>query len=86
MGLRNEAEAGQEKATFANIGVYRPELFKDIAPGTHAKLGPLLRDLLIVVSSAASCTVANGITLPNTRSIGGFECAFTRDADGALDS
>lgn len=45
MGLRNEAEAGQEKATFANIGVYRPELFKDIVPGTHAKLGPLLRDL-----------------------------------------
>ena len=30
--------------TFANIGVYRPELFDGITPGTHAKLGPLLRE------------------------------------------
>lgn len=40
MGLRNE---GEPKFTFANIGVYRPEMFKDIRPGEHAKLAPLLR-------------------------------------------
>ena len=32
--------------TFANIGVYRPEIFDGIAPGSHAKLGPLLRTLI----------------------------------------
>lgn len=31
------------KWTFANIGVYRPEMFDGIAPGSHAKLGDLLR-------------------------------------------
>ena len=41
MGLRNEAEAGQEKATFANIGVYRPELFKDIVPEHTCQTRPL---------------------------------------------
>ena len=29
--------------TFANIGVYRPEMFDAIAPGQHAGLGKLLR-------------------------------------------
>lgn len=38
--LQNE---GQPQWTFGNIGVYRPELFDAIAPGSHAKLGPLLR-------------------------------------------
>lgn len=38
--LQNE---GQPQWTFGNIGVYRPELFDGIAPGSHAKLGPLLR-------------------------------------------
>jgi MurNAc alpha-1-phosphate uridylyltransferase len=42
MGLSNE---GAEKFTFANIGVYRPEIFKDIPVGEHAKLGPLLRKI-----------------------------------------
>lgn len=32
--------------TFANIGVYRPEIFDGIEPGSHAKLGPLLRTLI----------------------------------------
>jgi MurNAc alpha-1-phosphate uridylyltransferase len=32
--------------TFANIGVYRPEIFDGIEPGSHAKLGPLLRQLI----------------------------------------
>lgn len=45
MGLKNKTSEEESSATFANIGVYRPELFKDIEPGTHAKLGPLLRDL-----------------------------------------
>jgi len=33
---------GDPMYTFANIGVYRPEMFDDIAPGSYAKLGPLL--------------------------------------------
>lgn len=34
---------GEPKLTFANIGVYRPQMFDGIEPGQHAKLGPLLR-------------------------------------------
>ena len=30
--------------TFANIGVYRPEMFDGIAPGERARLGPLLHE------------------------------------------
>jgi len=33
---------GEPKFTFANIGVYRPEMFDHIRPGERAKLGPLL--------------------------------------------
>jgi MurNAc alpha-1-phosphate uridylyltransferase len=42
LGLSNE---GSPRYTYANIGVFRPELFVDIRPGTHAKLGPLLREI-----------------------------------------
>lgn len=35
--------AGAERLTFSGIGMYRPELFAGIAPGTKAKLAPLLR-------------------------------------------
>ena len=38
------ANDGPVKFTFANIGVYRPQMFDAIAPGQHAKLGPLLRE------------------------------------------
>ncbi|WDZ96886.1 nucleotidyltransferase family protein [Herbaspirillum sp. WKF16] len=38
------ANEGEKKLTFANIGVYRPQMFDAIAPGEHAKLGPLLRE------------------------------------------
>jgi MurNAc alpha-1-phosphate uridylyltransferase len=38
------ANQGDSLWTFANIGVYRPEMFDGIAPGTHAKLGPLLHE------------------------------------------
>jgi MurNAc alpha-1-phosphate uridylyltransferase len=31
------------KWTFGNIGVYRPEMFDGITPGSHAGLGDLLR-------------------------------------------
>ena len=34
---------GEPKWTFANIGVYRPSMFKDIVPGSHARLGTLIR-------------------------------------------
>ena len=39
MGLSNHTD---NRHTFANIGVYRPELFASIEAGSHAKLGPLL--------------------------------------------
>jgi N-acetyl-alpha-D-muramate 1-phosphate uridylyltransferase len=38
------ANQGESLWTFANIGVYRPEMFDGVAPGTHAKLGPLLHE------------------------------------------
>jgi len=43
MGLSNE---GSPRHTFANIGVYRPEMFASIRPGEHAKLAPLLREFI----------------------------------------
>jgi MurNAc alpha-1-phosphate uridylyltransferase len=39
------ANQGEPKWTFANIGVYQPEMFRAIAPGQHARLGTLLREL-----------------------------------------
>jgi MurNAc alpha-1-phosphate uridylyltransferase len=45
LGLSNQAQAGEPMLTFANIGVYRPEMFASIVPGSYAKLAPLLRDL-----------------------------------------
>lgn len=38
------ANEGSPLYTFANIGVYRPQMFDAIAPGEHAGLGPLLRE------------------------------------------
>ncbi|MFZ6648639.1 N-acetylmuramate alpha-1-phosphate uridylyltransferase MurU [Undibacterium sp. TJN25] len=40
MGLSNQ---GEPKFTFANIGVYRPEMFHAVQPGEHMRLGTLLR-------------------------------------------
>jgi len=37
------ANDGDPRYTFANIGVYRPEIFDGITPGEHAKLAPILR-------------------------------------------
>lgn len=44
MGLSNDHTIGTERLTFGNIGVYRPEMFSAIPAGSHAKLGPILRD------------------------------------------
>lgn len=44
MGLKNEVRADMQRLTFANIGVYRPEIFAGIQAGSYAKLGPILRD------------------------------------------
>ena len=41
--LSNE---GEPKWNFAGIGVYRPEMFAGIAPGEHAKFGPLMRKFI----------------------------------------
>ncbi|WP_395010076.1 N-acetylmuramate alpha-1-phosphate uridylyltransferase MurU [Undibacterium sp.] len=43
MGLSNEDNAGAERVTFGNIGVYRPEMFAGIQAGDYAKLAPILR-------------------------------------------
>lgn len=37
------AEAGMSKLTFSGIGLYRPELFTGVRPGSKAQLAPLLR-------------------------------------------
>ncbi|HEX8403652.1 MAG TPA: nucleotidyltransferase family protein [Duganella sp.] len=44
--LTNDTTDGAPKWTFGNIGVYRPEMFDGIAPGEHAKLGPLIRSYI----------------------------------------
>ena len=38
--LKNE---GSQKLTFSGVGVYHPDLFTSVVPGTPAKLAPLLR-------------------------------------------
>ncbi len=38
------SNVGEPRYTFSGIGVYRPELFDSIAPGSSAKLAPILRD------------------------------------------
>ena len=42
--IANEATADSPLHTFGNIGVYRPEMFAGVAPGSSAKLGPILRE------------------------------------------
>ena len=37
------AEAGQSRLTFSGIGLYRPELFSSIRPGSKGQLATLLR-------------------------------------------
>ena len=44
--LTNDTTDGAPKWTFGNIGVYRPQMFDGIAPGEHAKLGPLIRSYI----------------------------------------
>jgi MurNAc alpha-1-phosphate uridylyltransferase len=38
------ANEGDAKHTFSGIGVYRPQMFDGVAPGTSAKLAPILRE------------------------------------------
>jgi MurNAc alpha-1-phosphate uridylyltransferase len=35
---------GEPRYTFSGIGVYRPELFDSVSPGSSAKLAPILRE------------------------------------------
>jgi MurNAc alpha-1-phosphate uridylyltransferase len=37
------SEDGHPRLTFSGIGIYRPELFREIHPGSRAQLAPLLR-------------------------------------------
>lgn len=43
-GLSQYSASSERPLTFSGIGVYRPELFAHIAPGTRAPLAPLLRE------------------------------------------
>ena len=42
--IANQAGVGSALHTFGNIGVYRPEMFAGVTPGSTAKLAPILRD------------------------------------------
>lgn len=44
--LLSDGNANQPAFTFSGIGVYHPALFKDISPGSVAKLAPLLRQAM----------------------------------------
>ena len=37
------AESGQSRLTYSGIGLYRPELFSSIRPGSKGQIAPLLR-------------------------------------------
>ncbi|MFP5390307.1 MAG: N-acetylmuramate alpha-1-phosphate uridylyltransferase MurU [Gammaproteobacteria bacterium] len=43
LSMYSVANEGAPKWNFSNIGVYRPEMFAGIVPGTHAGLGKLIR-------------------------------------------
>ena len=38
------ANHGEPRLTFSGIGVYRPEMFDAVTPGSSAKLAPILRE------------------------------------------
>lgn len=46
-------ETGGERLTFSGIGVYRPELFRDVARGSKAKLAPLLHAAIAAGQASA---------------------------------
>jgi MurNAc alpha-1-phosphate uridylyltransferase len=46
MTMYTLANDGTPKWNFSNIGVYRPEMFDGIRPGTVARLGPLMRTFI----------------------------------------
>jgi MurNAc alpha-1-phosphate uridylyltransferase len=46
LNLFSVQNQGNPMWTFGNIGVYRPQMFDAITPGSHAKLGPLLREYI----------------------------------------
>jgi len=43
LSMYSVANSGSPMWNFSNIGVYRPEMFAHIQPGTHAGLGKLIR-------------------------------------------
>jgi MurNAc alpha-1-phosphate uridylyltransferase len=40
------AEDGAHRLTFSGIGLYRPDLFRGVKPGSRAQLAPLLREAM----------------------------------------
>jgi MurNAc alpha-1-phosphate uridylyltransferase len=45
----------KEILTFSGIGIYQPELFQDIVPGTVAKLAPLLKEAIAGEKVSGQC-------------------------------
>ncbi|MDN5881723.1 MAG: nucleotidyltransferase family protein [Nitrosospira sp.] len=46
LDLGKVAISGKNSLTFSGIGIYRPRFFKDVLPGSAAKLAPLLRQAI----------------------------------------
>jgi MurNAc alpha-1-phosphate uridylyltransferase len=60
------AEAGQSKLTFSGIGLYRPELFASIRPGSRGQLVTLLRAAMArgLVSGEVHCGIWHDVGTP----------------------
>lgn len=49
------ALSGENRLTFSGIGVYQPMLFKDVVPGSVAKLAPLLQRAIAAKKIGGEC-------------------------------
>jgi MurNAc alpha-1-phosphate uridylyltransferase len=49
------ALSGKNNLTFSGIGIYRPSFFKDVVPGSAAKLAPLLRQAIATGKVGGQC-------------------------------
>ena len=47
--------SGKNNLTFSGIGIYRPSFFKDVAPGSAARLAPLLREAITTGKVGGQC-------------------------------
>jgi MurNAc alpha-1-phosphate uridylyltransferase len=47
--------SGKNNLTFSGIGIYGPSFFKDVAPGSAARLAPLLREAITTGKVGGQC-------------------------------